>query len=144
MVWSAVFTDPAFDPAAFVDRRLVALGITLTGLSALGARNIVVLSACPTAPFAGVPPQAMPVASFMSAHSTPECSAWCGFWTGNPTGCVASVSTLFNDILADAVGGGPRFGITNVTGTCRRLSTDCLSPSGNRTGFFCRSHLLNG
>ena len=115
----AAFTDPAFDPAAFVDRRLVALGVTLTGLSALGARNIVVLGLPDLSRLPGVPPQAVPLASFMSSRFNAGVQRIVRFLDRQPGRAVfVSVSTFFNDILADAAAGGPRFGITNVTGTC--------------------------
>ena len=113
------FSDPAFDPAAFVDRRLAALGVTLTGLSAFGARNIVVLGLPDLSGLPGLPPQARPVASFMSARFNAGVQRIVRFLDRLPgRAAFVNVSTFFQGLVADALAGGPQFGITNVTDTC--------------------------
>jgi outer membrane lipase/esterase len=115
----AAFADPAFDPAAFVDRRLAALGLTLTGLSTFGARNIVVLGLPDLSGLPGLPPQAVPLAAFMSARFNAGVQRIVRFLDRGPgRAAFVNVSTFFQGIVADALAGGPQFGITNVTGTC--------------------------
>jgi len=112
-------TDPAFNPAAFVDQRLAALAVTLTGLSALGARNIVVLGLPDLARLPGLPPQALPIASFMSARFNAGVQRIVRFLDRRPgRAAFVNVFAFFEAIVADAAAGGPEFGITTVTEPC--------------------------
>ena len=130
------FTDPSFNPAAFVDSRLAALAVTLNGLSALGARDIAVLSLPDLSRLPGLPPPAMPLASFMSARFN------AGFARiveqlerQRGRSVLVDVASLFQSVLADAAAGGVQFGITNVTQPCLVMAngivvTQCANPDG--------------
>ena len=130
----SAFTNPAFNPAAFVDSRLAALAVTLNGLSAMGARDIAVLSLPDLSRLPGLPPPAMPLASFMSSRFN------AGFARivdqlerKRGRSVLVDVATLFQSVLADAVAGGVRFGITNVTQPCLVMAngivvTQCTNP----------------
>ena len=115
----AAFGDPAFNPAAFIDKRLAVLAATLTGLSALGARNIVVLGLPDLAGLPGLPPQAMPLATFMCARFNAGAQRIVQFLDRRPgRAAFVNVAAFFQFIVADALAGGARFGITNVTEPC--------------------------
>jgi phospholipase/lecithinase/hemolysin len=112
-------TSPSFNPAAFVDARLATLAVTLSGLSALGARTIAIMNLPDLSKLPGLPPQAGPLATFMTTRFNVGLSRIVDILSkrgGRAT--LVDVSTFFNSILADAAAGGPRFGITNVTEPC--------------------------
>ena len=117
------FTDPTFNPAAFVDSRLATLAFTLNGLATFGARNIAVLGLPDLSKLPGLPPQAAPLATFMTARFNAGLAGIVSALDeGRGHGYLVDVSTLFGEILADAAGGGRRFGITNVTQPCLIMS----------------------
>jgi outer membrane lipase/esterase len=112
-------TDPTFNPVAFVDRRLATVGVALGGLSASGARHIVVLGLPDLSHLPGLPPPAAPLASFLSARFTAGLAGIVArLDRGEREATLVDVASLFNAILADAAAGGARFGITNTTATC--------------------------
>ena len=128
------FTDPSFNPAAFVDGRLAALAVTLNGLSVLGGRNIAVLGLPDLSKLPGLPPQAAPLATFMTVRFNAGLAQIVrGLDAGRGHGYLVDVSALFGEILTDAAGGGARFGITNVTQPCLVISNgvviaQCANP----------------
>ena len=130
----SAFTDPSFNPAAFVDGRLAALAVTLNGLSVLGGRNIAVLGLPDLSKLPGLPPQAAPLATFMTVRFNAGLAQIVrGLDEGRGHGYLVDVSALFGEILTDAAGGGARFGITNVTQPCLVVSNgvviaQCANP----------------
>ena len=126
-------TVPGFDPVAMVDRRLATLALAVGGLSSRGARHIVVLGLPDLSHLPGLPPPAAPLASFLSQRfnaGLKQIAAALDRADGDAT--LVDVASLFDAILADAAAGGPRFGITNTTGTCLTFSggvpVECLAP----------------
>ena len=130
----SAFTDPSFNPAAFVDSRLAALAVTLNGLSALGGRNIAVLGLPDLSKLPGLPPQAAPLATFMTVRFNAGLAQIVrGLDEGRGKALMVNVAALFGQILADAGAGGARFGITNVTQPCLVMSggiiiAQCANP----------------
>jgi phospholipase/lecithinase/hemolysin len=115
----STLTVPGFDPVAMIDRRLATLGLALSGLSARGARDIVVLGLPDLSHLPGLPPQAAPLASFLSQRFNSGLTELVTFLgRGEHEATLVRVSSLFDAILADAAAGGGRFGITNTTATC--------------------------
>lgn len=126
-------TDPTFDPVAMIDRRLATLGLALSGLSARGARHIVVLELPDLSHLPGLPPPAAPLASFLSRRfntGLAQIAALLDRGQGDAT--LVNVASFFDAILADAAAGGTRFGITNTTATCLTfaggLPVQCRTP----------------
>lgn len=126
-------TDPAFDPVAMIDRRLATLGLALSGLSARGARHIVILGLPDLSHLPGLPPPAAPLASFLSRRfNTGLAQITTLLDRAEVDATHVDVASLFDAILADAVAGGRRFGITNTTATCLTftggLPVQCANP----------------
>lgn len=126
-------TNPQFDPNTFLDRRLATLGVALTALSARGGRHIAVLGLPDLAHLPGLPPPAAPFAAFLSQRFNAGLARIVGqLEEQEGDASLIDVAALFNAILADAVVGGPKFGITNTTGTCLTFAGNvpiqCSSP----------------
>jgi phospholipase/lecithinase/hemolysin len=112
-------TVPGFNPVALIDRRLATLGLALSGLSARGARHIVVLGLPDLSHLPGLPPPAAPLASFLSQRFNTGLTEIVAILDrGEHEATLIDVASLFDSILADAAAGGGRFGITNTTATC--------------------------
>lgn len=115
----SALTTATFNPAAFVDARLATLAVTLTGLSALGGRDFAILNLPDLSKLPGLPPQAIPLATFMTTRFNDGLARIADVLSkkdGRAT--VVNVKKFFDAIIADAAVGGPRFGVTNVTAPC--------------------------
>jgi phospholipase/lecithinase/hemolysin len=116
---TGALTIPGFNPVALIDRRLATLGLVLSGLSARGARDIVVLGLPDLSHLPGLPPQAIPLASALSQRFNAGLAQIVSLVDREEhDSTLVMVGSLFDAILADAANGGRRFGITNTTGTC--------------------------
>lgn len=125
-------TDPTFDAVAAIDRKLATLGLALSGLSARGARHIVVLGIPDISHLPGLPPPVVPFASFLSRRFNTGLAQITALLDRGETDATGiDVASFLDSILADAASGGARFGITNTTATCLTFAGGVPAQCGN-------------
>ena len=130
----SALTTSTFNPAAFVDTRLATLAVTLTGLSGLGGRDFAIMNLPDLSKLPGLPPQAMPLATFMTTRFNNGLARIAEVLSRkNGRATVVDVWGFFGAIIADAAVGGPRFGVTNVTAPCLTfvgnvVTAQCANP----------------